>query len=62
MVPEAGLEPALCCQNWILNKVRVQNAIKNNRIYGSRLTLQDLCKFGENNLVFPVPATFGIKT
>ena len=23
MVPEAGLEPALCCQNWILNPARL---------------------------------------
>ena len=23
MVPEVGLEPTLCCQNWILNKVRL---------------------------------------
>ena len=38
MVPEVGLEPTLCCQNWILNPARLpisplRHAFQRRRVY-----------------------------
>ena len=36
MVPEAGLEPALCCQNWILNPARLPISPLRQELQGAK--------------------------